>query len=252
MKHLRLHINLHIRKRIPHILALCFGLMFLFCGGMAVNETADSYRGQKEFARMREQFERASPEIRFPVYASLHQENPDFAGWVSIPDTSVDYPVCHTPDQPDYYLHRDFQGRDRRGGTPYLDSLCSPDDPRANLLIYGHHMKDGTMFAPLTQYTESDWLRQHPYIQFDTLEDAGIYQVAAVFVLEHAGSTAAWQQLLFPPSDEDFDLAWASLADCRADDTGIKLTREDQLLALVTCEYTHQDGRLMVLARKIF
>lgn len=190
-------------------------------------------------------------EKRFPVYQSLQQKNPHMAGWIRIENTVIDYPVCHTPDQPDYYLHRDFEGKKSSYGTPYLESCCRLDNPRTNLLIYGHHMKNGSMFAALQNYTDPSWLRQHPYIQFDTIDSAGSYEVAAIARLGYAGSTTPWQQLLFPDSEEDFKNAWEAFRAACFYDTGIDLTPDDELLALVTCEYTRKDGRLMVVARRI-
>lgn len=190
-------------------------------------------------------------ENRFPVYQSLQQKNPHMIGWIRIENTVIDYPVCHTPDQPDYYLHRDFNGKRSSYGTPYLESCCRLDDPSTNLLIYGHHMKNGSMFAALQNYTDPVWYGQHPYIQFDTIDSAGSYEVAAVALLSHAGGTAPWQQLLFPDSEEDFKNAWKTFRASCFYDTGIDLTPDDELLALVTCEYTRQDGRLMVIARRI-
>lgn len=190
-------------------------------------------------------------ESRFPVYQALLQENPHMAGWIHIENTSIDYPVCHTPNQPDYYLHRDFQGKKSSGGTPYLDSSCRLKEPRTNLLIYSHHMKNGSMFAPLLHYTDPGWRQKHPYIQFDTVDSAASYEVAAVLLLNDGGSSFPWQQLLFPDSRAAFDEAWTAARKNCFYSTKINLTFEEELLALVTCEYTQKNGRLMVVARKI-
>lgn len=188
---------------------------------------------------------------RFSVYQQMQQENPHMAGWIHIENTSIDYPVCHTPDQPDYYLHRDFTGKKSSGGTPYLDACCRLDAPRTNLLIYGHHMKNGAMFAPLQNYTDPAWLQKHPYIQFDTTNSAGTYEVAAVILLDHGGVRFPWQQLLFPDSESDFNNAWKLIQSGCIFSSESDLTFEEELLALVTCEYTREDGRLMVVARRI-
>lgn len=191
-------------------------------------------------------------ETRFPIYRSLQQKNPHMAGWIHIENTRIDYPVCRTPGQPDYYLHRNFEGKKSNYGTPYLDALCRLDAPRSSLLIYGHHMKNGSMFAELQNYTDPVWMESHPYIQFDTAETAGSYEVAAVALLDQGGDSVPWQNLLFPDSRADFDRAWKTVQSSCFYDTGMDLTFDDELLALVTCEYTRPDGRLMVIARRIF
>ncbi len=188
---------------------------------------------------------------RFPVYQSLQQKNQDMIGWVRIEGTPIDYPVCFTPGQPEYYLHRDFDRNNSSYGTPFLDSSCQLETPRSSLIIYGHHMKNGSMFASLQNYEDGSWSSLHPYIQFDTLEDAGSYEVAAAIRLSASQDNTSWRQLLFPADKQEFDLAWKTVQTHRFCDTGVDLIWGDELLALVTCEYTQQDGRLMVIARRI-
>lgn len=270
------------------IILILFAAVFLVSGGLLARDLIAGYQQQKAFDQLSAQFpaetvqassdashrqgqdtesvailpETALPaewktwweaqaEARFSVYQSLQQQNPHMAGWIHIENTVIDYPVCHTPNQPDYYLHRDFEGRKSSYGTPYLDASCRLDEPRTSLLIYGHHMKNGSMFAALQNYTDPVWCRQHPYIQFDTADSAGSYEVAAVALLDHAGTTTPWQQLLFPDSEEAFEHAWKTFQSACFYDMGIELNPDDELLALVTCEYTQQDGRLMVIARRI-
>ncbi len=203
-----------------------------------------------EAQRWRIWWEQAA-EVRFPVYQSLAEENPDMIGWVRIVGTVLDYPVMYAPDRPDYYLHRDFQGSKSSYGTPYLEEACQPEAADGSLLIYGHHMRDGGMFASLNKYKEQEYFMQHPYIQFDTLEEAGSYEIAAVVKLDGEGTLVPWESLLFPYSEETFGQAWEIFRQKRFYDTGVELEWEDKLLALVTCEYTMPDGRLMVVARKI-
>lgn len=189
---------------------------------------------------------------RFPIYQRLTEGNPDIVGWVRIVDTAIDYPVCQTPQDPEYYLHRDVNGADSSYGTPFLDAACSLEDPRSSLLIYGHHMKNGRMFAALQNYTDVSFYQQHPYIQFDTLTEAGSYEVVAALKLEADGTQVLWQDLLFPADGENFASAWESICSNVFYNIGVGVSMEDELLALVTCEYTLQNGRLMVIARRIF
>ncbi|MCC8060207.1 MAG: sortase [Clostridiales bacterium] len=189
---------------------------------------------------------------RFPIYQSLAEGNPDIVGWVRIVDAAIDYPVCQTSQDPEYYLHRDVNGADSSYGTPFLDAACSLEEPRSSLLIYGHHMKDGRMFATLQNYTDVSFYQQHPYIQFDTLTESGSYEIVAVLKLEADGTQVSWQDLLFPAGGENFAAAWESICRNVFYNTGVGVSMEDELLALVTCEYTLQNGRLMVIARRIF
>lgn len=188
---------------------------------------------------------------RFSVYQSMKKENGDMIGWIKIEGTNIDYPVMHTPDRKDYYLHRDFKQSKSSYGTPYLSEECRYEDPRSSLLISGHHMKNGSMFAALQNYTEKEYFLAHPYVQFDTMDEAGSYEVVTAFKLSASGDPSIWQDLLFPQDEGDFQKAWEKVKQQQFYDTGIELHEEDELLALLTCEYTLKDGRILVVARRI-
>ena len=109
------------------------------------------------------------------AYAALARKNPDMAGWVYIEGTTVDYPVMHTPDDPEKYLHRDFEGRYAFAGLPFLDADCDPDADSVNLILYAHNMRSGQMFAQLTNYLDPAFRQAHPLISFDTLARRRVY-----------------------------------------------------------------------------
>ena len=113
-------------------------------------------------------------------------------------------------------------------------------------------MKNGEMFAALNGYTDQDFYQEHRLIRFDTLDGPGLYEVAAVVRLSASAQnqTLPWQQLLMPESEKERTEAWERFERERLYDTGIRLEPEDKILCLVTCEYTLEDGRLMVVARR--
>lgn len=81
------------------------------------------------------------PEI-LTQYASVYEQNPDLFGWICIENTVLDYPVMHTPDDPEKYLRLSFEGEISTAGTPFMDAKCEIDSD--NYIIYGHNMKNGT------------------------------------------------------------------------------------------------------------
>lgn len=188
---------------------------------------------------------------RFLIYKTLKKQNPDMAGWIRIEGTRIDYPVMQTPDNPDYYLHRDFNKEKSDYGIPYMAEICRLEDPGSNLLIYGHHMRNGAMFAALHGYTEESYYREHPYIQFDSVDRAGSYEIAAAVKFDTARRDVPWQDLLFPRDEASWRAAWSVFEQKSFYPTGVVPEYEERLLALVTCEYTLGDGRLMVVAREI-
>lgn len=109
---------------------------------------------------------------------ALFNQNSDCIGWIYIPGTAVNYPVMHTPSNPQKYLRRDFYGNYSQSGVPLLDSRCNLTD--TNLIIYGHNMRNGTMFSELKNYVNADFRKVHPIIEFETAN--GIYKFNVIDV----------------------------------------------------------------------
>ena len=96
-------------------------------------------------------------------YQNLYWENTDMVGWILIEDTNIDYPVMQTPTDPTYYLKHDFEKNYTDYGCPFMQADCDALCPSDNLIIYGHNMKDGSMFADLAKYRSKDfWQTPNP------------------------------------------------------------------------------------------
>ena len=177
----------------------------------------------------------------------LNEKNPDCVGWVSIPGTSIDFPVMQNGD---FYLKHDFDGNYTDYGLPFLDERCSLSTSD-NLIVYGHHMNDGSMFSELLNYADEDYCAAHSEVVLETENGVEIYQVAAV--LRVAGSYAPGEWSVFDQiniSAGAFNILVENLVERRLYDTGQELVFGDRLLTLVTCEYSQRNGRLAVIADK--
>lgn len=188
------------------------------------------------------------------------EANPDTIGWISIPGTEIDYPVMYTPEDPDFYLDHGFDQEPSAGGMIYLDAgddcggrkAREPAEAEAakriNFILYGHHMKNGTMFAGLEQYLEPEFFKEHRTIFFDTLAGAGEYEAFAVFSMTAAEAEERLAPYLAAESREQYgrlmEIAGAESLH------GPKETPEwpRRLLTLMTCEYTQNEGRLFLMA----
>ena len=180
-------------------------------------------------------------------FAVLNEKNPDCVGWVSIPGTSIDFPVMQNRD---FYLKHDFDGNYTDYGLPFLDERCSLSTSD-NLIVYGHHMNDGSMFSELLNYADEDYCAAHSEVVLETENGVEIYQVAAV--LRVAGSYAPGEWSVFDQiniSAGAFNILVENLVERRLYDTGQELVFGDRLLTLVTCEYSQRNGRLAVIADK--
>lgn len=111
---------------------------------------------------------------------ALAAENSDCVGWLTIPDTGIDYPVMHTPDTPEHYLRRDFYGEPASAGTPFLDGRNLAEAENQNLILYGHNMMDGSMFKPLMNYLEPNFRETHKDIFLEIDGRQYHYEVLAV------------------------------------------------------------------------
>lgn len=184
-------------------------------------------------------------------YAALYERNPDLYGWLKIEGTKIDYPVMYTPEEPEKYLHTDFDNQYSFGGVPFLEGTCTPESD--NLIIYGHNMADGTMFRDLIQYEKKAFWEQHPVIVFDTLYEEQEFEVVAAFydrVYYKSENVFKFYQFIDAEDQADFDYAIKQFKEKSIYDTGVEVSYGDQLITLVTCAYHVDNGRFVVVARR--
>ena len=181
--------------------------------------------------------------------SGLFSQNGDCIGWLCIPDTAVNYPVMHTPENPQKYLRRSFYGEYSQSGVPFLDRRCGLNSD--NLIIYGHNMKTGTIFGCLTEYRKADYYQEHPFIEFDTVYGDAKYEVFGAFTIDVVNDTSfIYNQYI--DMDEDTYNRYVDQVISRSDvDSGIRPAYGEQLLTLSTCEYSSANGRYVVVARRV-
>lgn len=195
--------------------------------------------------------DRAVSSTVYPGLLALHRENPDCIGWIQIEGTVIDYPVMYRPSEENYYLHRDFYGEYSANGCLFLSELCSPDTSD-NLIIYGHHMNSGKMFAALDQYKDSAFYLEHPLISYDTLHGSETYQVFAVFCTPvYTGNDFTYYTFTKAGDVAEYQEYIKEVKKRALYNTGISAVYGDKLLTLSTCEYSQANGRVVVIAKKI-
>lgn len=185
-------------------------------------------------------------------YGQLAKQNSDLAGWIQIEGTSINYPVMQTPKDPDYYLDHDFQHKYSPYGVPYADSRS--DLSGGNVLIYGHHTKNKGMFGALVDYEKQSYYQEHPMILFDTLEQYGFYQIVMVVkttALLNDPNAFDYTKAAFPSDEKEFQTFVAACEKRELYQTGESVSFGDRLLLLSTCEYSREDGRLLIVAKQV-
>lgn len=159
--------------------------------------------------------EQSATEHNIPALIAV---NGDCIGWLSIDGTNISYPVMYTPSEPQKYLRRNFYGKYSQSGVPFLDGRCGLQS--TNLIIYGHNMRNGTMFADLKKYVDRDFLNAHRTVKFETADGIRYFIVTEVL---RTDITDAWYD---------------------------RITAEDgsRCLVLSTCYGSGKDGRLLIIA----
>lgn len=150
---------------------------------------------------------------------ALIAENADCIGWLSIDGTSISYPVMYTPSEPQKYLRRNFYGKYSQSGVPFIDGRCSTNG--GNLIIYGHNMKNGTMFSDLKKYLNTDFLNAHRTVRLETAGGVFLFTVTEVLKTNTADP-------------------WYDRISCEG----------GRRLLLSTCYGSGKDGRLLIIAEE--
>ncbi|MDD6328615.1 MAG: class B sortase [Lachnospiraceae bacterium] len=187
-------------------------------------------------------------------FVELYKLNHDFIGWINIDDTAIDYPVMQTPDNEEYYLHKDFEKKYSLAGSLFADTDSDIWAPSDNIMIYGHHMQSGKMFQNLTKYESETFYLEHRYISFDTICKDGTYEVIAAFktqIYDSSYTGFKYYQFFNAKDANEFN---TYISNCKALMTyNIPSTAVygDELLTLSTCNYHTSNGRFVVVAKKI-
>lgn len=182
---------------------------------------------------------------------ALHEKNSDCVAWIRIDDTAINYPVMYRPQSKNYYLHRDFYGKKSSSGALYISEICDPDTSD-NVIIYGHHMNSGSMFAALNKYKKKSFYEDHKQIVLQTLHGTEVYEV--IFALTtpvYTGKDFKYYAFANARNAREFD---TYVSNCRARalyNTGGTAQYGDRLLTLSTCEYSQRNGRMLVVAKKV-
>ena len=174
--------------------------------------------------------------------AALAAENPDCVGWLTIPDTGIDYPVMHTPDTPEHYLRRDFYGESASAGTPFLDGRNAAQAEGQNLILYGHNMMDGSMFKPLMNYLEPNFRETHKDIFLEIDGRQYHYEVLAVVETSVKSTLYTFTDLSDPAEESDFRAALLK-------ETELEVVHQASgYLTLSTCNNGGGSSRVLVIA----
>ena len=187
-------------------------------------------------------------------YKESFLANDDMVAWIQIPGTQIDYPVMWTPEDENYYLYRDFDKSDNKNGCLILDTDSCLNPLTTNLIIHGHNMRSGAMFAGLLYYEEEAFYSEHRNLILYTEECQRNYEIIAVFrsqVYKKSDQVFKFYKFFQADTEEEFDDFYENIKALSLYDTGVTAQFGDHFLTLSTCAYHVEQGRFVVVAKEI-
>lgn len=277
-----------IRKRIYYLCLILFSLCVIIVIGYTENrnrqqQSSEELRQQKNEPatgdeaendnlsensddEMKEAKSDIFPPVILPDYRKLYEQNKDMTGWLYIKDTVIDYPVMQTPEDETYYLHRDFYGEEDSNGCLIMDTDSVVGNgtaehdyedgtkPSTNLIIHGHTMKSGQMFGNLKLYADSAYGLEHSVICFDSLYEKREYELLAVFyskVYNKKDDVFKYYKFFQADTQEEFDNWYENIMKLSLYNTGVTAEIGDEFITLSCCSYHTEDGRFVVVGKRV-
>ena len=184
----------------------------------------------------------------------LQKENTDVKGWIRIENTNINYPLLQTTNN-DYYLDHNYKKEKSSYGSIFINSNSDLKNVNSNVIIYGHDMKDGQMFKDLLKYEDKAFYEAHPIIKISTEEAEEEYQITSVFksriFYQHEKNVFRYYRYYTFENENQYNEYIANCKKIQLYDTEKTATYGEQLITLITCEYSQENGRMVVVAKQI-
>lgn len=179
-------------------------------------------------------------------FESLSKINPDIVGWIGFEGLEIDYPVVQTKDN-EFYLNHLFSLEKNKLGAIFVDYRNKSDFSDLNTIIYGHNMKNGSMFSSLTNYKSQEYYDANPDILFVTVETKYKIEFFAGLVVD-----GSYESVRYDFSDEDdFNQYINSLKDMSTFKSSVNVGPKDRIISLVTCSYEYNNARYALYGKLV-
>lgn len=250
-----------MRKAVTVILILLLSGILIFASYMAIKEVREYEEAEQLYEELQEEYvetkptedtepdetpEQTEPIEAAPItvdFTSLLEQNSDIVGWIYCPDTPINYPVVQAEDN-DRYLRRDLNGKYLVSGTVFVDYRNGAIGEDANYIVYGHNMKDGSMFSSLAKYKEQSYYDEHPILYY--LTPNGDYKIEL-----YAGIVVKRDALIYVPNPDEAEFTefLRNAKDKSTFKSDVEMTENDTLITLSTCSYEYNNARYIVIGK---
>ena len=179
--------------------------------------------------------------------------NEDIKGWIKIEDTRIDYPVLRKENNNDFYLHHDYKKNPSKHGSIFIDSSCKLGMDSKNIILHGHHMNNGSMFADIVKFKNPDFCKKHQIIDFRDIKGKSKWEVIAVFVVDTSAQNTEIFNYIVPDfeSEKKF-LDYVSETKKRSVvKIDSEVSADDRLMTLSTCSYETEGSRTVIVAKNL-
>lgn len=215
-----------------------FQIMSEYRAGEATYDDLKKYSATTATEEKKQDAKPQKPTIDFD---KLSEINSDVVAWIKLDDSVIDYPVAQCDDN-DYYLKHLFNKQLNSSGSIFLDCRNSPDFTDRNSVIYGHHMKNGSMFSAITKYKEQSFFDEHPVFKLYTPEASFEIEVFCGYVADVKDS--AWN--IDFADDADFESWLDEQLQKSLFKSKVKPTANDNIVTLSTCSYEFDNAKFVV------
>ena len=239
--------NMKVRRMAENVIMVCLALIMLVSGYKVYTIVRDYKENQAAYESIAEQARPGGGGFTGDIdFAALSKINPDVIGWLYYKDMHIDYPVVKGSDN-ETYLSKLFDGRWGGCGTLFADCITEAPFEQFNTVVYGHHMRDGSMFAQLKKLKDPEFWKEHPQLELITPE--GKYHLEIWAFLNQPSDSGIYETNI---NDEEKKAGYIALAEQMSDyTTDVEVTTADRLVVLSTCAYEYQDARYIVVCKMV-
>lgn len=247
-------------KKRKIIALICLGLG-LTCGAIGIYKYIEEKNAGKEYEKLQQEVVKEEPKpveepepepvskVEIPIdFAALQQQNPDVYAWIQVPGTEVDYPILQSSNDNTYYLNHTIDGEEKKEGAIFTENYNTKTFEDPNTVIYGHDMKNGSMFQSIHKYMDRSFFDNNRDIVIYMPDQILRYKIFAAYLTDNRHLLMNYN---FWSKDEyqQYLNSIFSMRDINAFiDTSTEVTTEDKIITLSTCYAGISTQRYLVQA----